>query len=185
MTQTTDPWLHPIKPAELKKNHSHDFTLEPTAEIRKSLAQTLKILGIRKLRLTGTLSPTGRNDWHFSGQLGATVLQECVATLDPVTTRIDEPVERSFVKDWEPPEAGSEMEMPEDDSTEPLGEMIDLGQIMAEALALALPPYPRADGSVPVEINYTEPGKQALDNETAKPFAGLSALRDRLTDDDT
>lgn len=182
MTQTNDPWLHPVRPADLKKTRTHEFTLEPDAQTRKALAETLGIIGIRKLRLNGSLTPAGQHDWHFDGQLGATVVQECVATLEPVTTRIDEPVDRTFIKDWEPPEAGSELEMPEDDSTEPLGDTIDLGQIMAEALALALPPYPRAEGANPVEINYTEPGKQALDNETAKPFAGLSSLRHKLTD---
>lgn len=180
MTTVTEPWLYPIKPADLKKNHAHDYVLEPGAETRQKLAETLGILGIRKLRMVGQLRPAGKTDWQFSGQIGATVVQPCVVTLDPVTTRIDEPVERSFVKDWVTPDTGSEMEMPEDDTTEALAEIIDLGQIMAEALALALPAYPRSQGADPVEFNYTEPGKTALNEETAKPFAGLSALRDRL-----
>jgi uncharacterized metal-binding protein YceD (DUF177 family) len=180
MTQANEPWLHPVRPADLKKNHAHDFVLEPSAEIRQILAQTLGILGIRKLRMQGQLQPVGQNDWRFTGRIGATVVQSCVVTLDPVTTRIDEPVERVFIKDWETPDSGSEMEMPEDDTTEALTDVIDLGQIMAEALALALPPYPRSGDAEPVELNYTEPGKTALNDETSKPFAGLSALRDKL-----
>jgi hypothetical protein len=34
--------------------------------------------------------------------------------------------------------------MPEDDTTEALPERLDLSAVMAEALALALPDYPRA-----------------------------------------
>ncbi len=37
-----------------------------------------------------------------------------------------------------------EAEMPEDDTAEPLPEVIDPGAVMFEALALALPDYPRA-----------------------------------------
>ena len=55
------------------------------------------------------------------------------------------------------------------------------GQVLAEALALALPDYPRGDEEVIGEQVFTEPGKEAMTDEDAKPFAGLAALRDKLT----
>ena len=42
---------------------------------------------------------------------------------------------------------GDEVEMPEDDTVEPMPEVIDLAEVAAEALALALPLYPRAPGA--------------------------------------
>ena len=117
-----------------------------------------------------------------TGQLGATVVQPCVVTLAPVVTRIEEPVGRSFVAGWEPPQ-GDEVELPEDVDTEPLGTAIDLGAIMVEALALALPAWPRAEGADLDEAVFTEPGKAPMTDDDAKPFAGLAALRDKLSKD--
>ena len=43
-----------------------------------------------------------------------------------------------------PEPEGGEVEMPQDDATEALGDTIDLHGLFAEALALALPDFPRA-----------------------------------------
>ena len=55
---------------------------------------------------------------------------------------------------------------------------------MVEALSLALPQYPRKDGVELGQIDYTEPGKQALTDEDVKPFAGLAGLRDAMKKDE-
>ena len=52
------------------------------------------------------------------------------------------------------------------------------------ALALAIPPWPRAPGVEPVEMSVTEPGKEAMTNDDVKPFAALKSLRDKLANDD-
>ncbi len=183
MAQRNTPWLAPVTVADLHGKKRLAVDLQPDAATRAALATDLGIPAIRKLRLTGEVTPASSRDWLFQGQLGATVLQECVVTLDPVTTRIEEPVMRLFVADYVEPDHGSETEMPEDDTTEALGTTIDPGQIMAEALALALPPYPRKEG---VELDaalFTEPGQQAMTDEDARPFAGLAALKKSLSDD--
>ena len=156
------------------------FLLEPTADERTALAQELGISGIRKLRFEGVVTPDGSTDWRLDASLGATVVQPCVVTLDPVTSRLDTQVSRRFVRDMPDLTDAAEAEMPEDDSLEPLPETLDLYAVMSEALALALPDFPRADGVEPVEISVTEPGKKAMTDEDAKPFAGLAALRDTL-----
>lgn len=144
----------------------------PDAEGRAAVAAHLGIPAVRKLRLVGRLVPEGREDWRLVAELGATVVQECVVTLAPVTTRIDEPVERRYLADLPEDEAG-EVEMPEDDSVEALPASLDLGAVMIEALALALPPYPRAEGVELGEVVVTEPGADPLTEEAARPFAGL------------
>jgi len=55
-------------------------------------------------------------------------------------------------------------------------EALDLEEVMAEALALALPLYPRAEGVDLGEAVYTEPGKRPMSDEEAKPLAGLAEL---------
>jgi uncharacterized metal-binding protein YceD (DUF177 family) len=152
------------------------FDLSPGAEERAAVAADLGIAGVRKLRFEGWLRPEGRQDWRLEGQLGATVVQESVVSLEPVTTRIDERVERRYVADQGEPELG-EAEMPEDDTIEMLPASLDLAEVMLEALALAVPPYPRAEGEELGEVVVTVPGAEPLTEEKAKPF---SALRDAI-----
>ena len=159
------------------------FDVTPDAEARAALAERLGILGLRKLRLSGQFVPEGKRDWRLDAELGATVVQACVVTQTPVTTRIDETVERRYLARMPDLPEGEEIEMP-DDTIEPLPATLDLGAVMAEALTLALPPWPRAEGAELGEHVHAEPGTRPMTDEDARPFAGLKALmRDR--DDDT
>jgi uncharacterized metal-binding protein YceD (DUF177 family) len=157
------------------------FQLTPDAETRDALAEELDILGIKKLTFTGEVRPDGKKDLALTGHLGATVVQPCGVTLDPVTTRLEEPVTRRYVAGYEMPEE-AEAEMPEDEDIEALPDEIDLAAVMAEALALNLPPWPRAEGIEPLEIAVTEPGKAPMTDDDAKPFAALKSLKDKLGD---
>jgi len=105
------------------KPTAFDLTLDATA--RAGLAQDLGIVAVRKLRFAGQIAPLGATDWQLTATLGATVVQDCVITLEPVTTRIDDPVTRTYVADLPEPDA-AEVEMPEDDSLDPLPEHVDL-----------------------------------------------------------
>lgn len=182
MTQNT-PQNTVLMVADLRQNAPNRFAVEPDGPARGALAQELDLLELPKLRFTGEIRAAGKNDWMLSGVLGATVVQPCVATLAPVKTRLDQPVERLFLAGYQSSEE-PESEMPEDDRIEPLGDRIDLGAILAEALSLALPAYPRAEGSGAVELRVTEPGKEALSDDDVKPFAALKALRDQLSGDE-
>jgi hypothetical protein len=51
---------------------------------------------------------------------------------------------------------------------------------MIEALALALPPYPRSDSAEVAEFTVTEPGKTPMTQADLRPFAGLAALKGTL-----
>ncbi|MEX0351616.1 MAG: DUF177 domain-containing protein [Paracoccaceae bacterium] len=171
-----------LRVADLPQNSPTEFKLRPAAPELSRIAEGLDLLGLRKLELSGQIAAQGRKDWHLSANLGATVVQPCIVTLDPVTTRIDIPVSRIFLAEWEEPEA-SEVEMREDDESEPLTPELDLTRIMIEALALALPQYPRSQGAEAGEMVFTEPGKEPLTDEDVKPFAGLADLRDALKKD--
>ncbi|MFA8442921.1 DUF177 domain-containing protein [Yoonia sp.] len=172
-----------LRLADLATRKPTAFDLSPTADERKAIAAELGIVGIKKLRFTGALAPQGRHDWALTADLGATVVQECVVTLDAVTTRIDEELTRSYVADMPEIEA-SEVEMPVDDTVEALPETLDLAQVMIEALTLALPLYPRAKGADLSQAVFAEPGVAPMTDDDAKPFAGLGALRERLENKD-
>ncbi len=173
----------PLRVAALSTRHANRFHLRPDTEGRAAIAADLDLVALRKLDFRGTLQAEGRRDWRLEGQLGATVVQTCVITAEPVTTRIDMPVMRLFRDEPAPGPAaqeGGEAEMPEDDRIEPLGTEIDPGAVMIEALALALPDYPRKPGAALGEdgaLVASPPGAAPIDEASAHPFAALAALR--------
>ena len=178
--QSNPSWSHIIRIADLPARKSTPFELVPGDKASGAIAAELDLIGLKKLRFTGELAPLGKDDWRLTAHLGATVTQPCIVTLAPVATRIDEDVSRTFVSELPEFHAGSEVEMPEDETVEPLTASIDLGALMVEALALALPLYPRAEGAHLSQAIFTEPGAEPLSYEEARPFAGLKALRDKL-----
>ncbi|MFT3972228.1 MAG: DUF177 domain-containing protein [Amaricoccus sp.] len=154
-----------------------DFDISPEPREAVALAGLLGAQAVRKLRFVGRLVPVAKGGWALEAELGATVVQTCVVSLEPVTTRIDEPVRRAFV-----PQAATGPEIvvspDEDDEVEPLGDRIDLGRIATEALALALPAYPRKAGAM-LQAGGDD------DADRPRPFAALAALREKLGPGDT
>lgn len=175
-----------LRLADLANRKPTHFDLTPDAGKRTAIAADVGVTSIKKLRLQGQITPAGKRDWTLTADLGATVVQDCVVTLAPVTTRIDEPIKRIYLADYTPP-AGNEVEMTDDDTIDPLPESIDLFDLLSEALVLALPPFPRAPGAELGQTVHTEPGQAPMTDDDAKPFAGLGDLRDALqknADDD-
>lgn len=171
MTDTPDLSLT-LRVADLAARKPTEFDLVPTGPQLTWLAGQVGADKLRKLRFAGQLVPQGGRDWHLSARLGATVVQPCVVSFAPVTTRIDEPVLRTFLAHM-PANSEAEVEL-QDDSLEPLGSEIDLVAVLSEALALAMPLYPRAPGLAFAAATYTEAGAQPLD-DTIRPFANLRA----------
>ncbi len=176
-------YSYPLRVSELPTRRSTRFKLEPDSDVRAQISAELQVLQIRKLRFEGDVSSAGKSGWKLEGQLGATVVQTCVVSLEPVSTRIEQSVSRRYL-DSIAAVTDAEIEMPEDDSLEPLSETIDVGLVMFEALALAIPVYPRREDSELDTGIFTEPGQKPMSDEDAKPFASLAALRDKLNKGD-
>ena len=155
------------------------FTFSPDAAARAAIAADLGLIDLPLLQVKGELRPVGRHDFELSAELTATAVQPSALTLVPVSTEIRETVFRRYLADFSYPE-GEEAEMPEDDSSEPLPETIDISAVSAEALALALPLYPRAADESLGEAVFAAPGVAPLREDDLKPFAGLAALADKL-----
>ena len=181
--QTTLPQIAPlILVASLNGRKPRELLVEPDAGQCAAIARYLNLTALRKLRFSGQLTPSGTQDWELSGTLGATIVQPCSVTLAPVTTRIDERVIRRLIADWSEPE-GDEVEMTMDPQTDPLGIKIDISAIVIEALSLAIPDFPRAEGVVldaDGVMRAAPEGDVPLDDDAVKPFAGLAALRAKL-----
>ena len=169
---------------DLKASAAHEFNIELDAAARADVAKRLGILGVKKARLSGRVTPVGKMDWALKAELGATVVQSCVVSLEPVTTRVEDTVLRSYLAN--PPELtdAAEVEMPEDDTVEPLPVTLDLQDVLSEALSLVLPTYPRAPDVDFSDAQFSAPGTTPLTDEDVRPFAGLKSLRDKLKDND-
>lgn len=173
-----------LRVADLPTKSATAFALRPDRETLDAIARELDLSGVRKLSFEGEITALGRSDWQLRGTLGATVVQPCVVTLEPVTTRIDTDVTRQFVADFQEPD-DPEVEMVDDTTTEPLGPWIDPAAVMIEALALAAPDYPRKDDAELGQMVYTKPGDAPMTDDDAKPFAGLAGLKSALDKDDS
>ncbi|MEM8790763.1 MAG: DUF177 domain-containing protein [Pseudomonadota bacterium] len=187
MTETADtksvtPPSHPLELAELTRDADTAFDFSLSADDCSTAARFMRIREIREARFEGSISPWQESGWSLKGRLTAITVQDCVVTLAPVTQYIEEDVLRRFIPEASMAEATEILVDAEDenDGPEPIGPRIDLAAVMLEGLALALDPYPRADGAKLETSAFTEPGVAPMTDEDARPFAKLAALRSKL-----
>lgn len=157
--------------AQLNPHRPIPVDIKPDDGLLIGLAHELEVIRIESLRLEGRLSAQGEQDWMFEGRVTGVVIQACVATLEDVTTQVNEDIRRIWVHDYKHPDE-DEMEMGEED-IDPLGAVIDMGDVLTEALTLALPQYPRLETAPQVEAAPQEPDEGEAKR---KPFADLAAL---------
>lgn len=159
-----------LRVAHLSPERKNTFSFAANTEERAAIAEDLGLLGLENFSFEGAVTAEGKREWRLRGRMRARIVQECVITLEPVKTRLDEEVLRIFSPDLAAPDS-EEAEMG-DDSLEELGQFIDIGDIALETLALSLPPYPRKDGAALPEAD----APPAEETETRRPFAGLGDL---------
>lgn len=168
----------PFRVAGLSARKPTRFAFRPDAEGRSAIAAALGLLDLPFFVFGGEIRPAGRSDFELVADMKAKVVQPCSISLAPVPAEIAEPVHRLYQAEFHQPEA-EEAEMM-DDEAEPLPEVLDIAAIAVEALALALPLYPRAPGVELGEVNYAEAGVAPITDADLRPFAGLASLADRL-----
>ena len=111
---------------------------------------------------------------RLQGHLTADVVQSCVVTLGPVPAHLEVDFEMSFSASAVEP-AVADLDPLAEEGPEPIPEgVIDLGEAVAQQLAIALDPYPRAPGA---SLEALEEAKQLLEQGTRNPFAELASLK--------
>lgn len=152
------------------------FEIEAKEGERAALAARFGLLGLEALTAVLLVrKPAGRPYVRVSGRLSARVVQACVVTLAPVASSLEEDFAVMYSLAPLPVPIRGEVRVdPEDEELEPVPPGgIDLGELTAEQLSLALDPYPRAEGA---ELDRRSWG-EGEEEERPKPFAGLAALR--------
>lgn len=157
------------------------FAVEAGEAERAALARRFSLPGIGRLACSGTLSPGAGGRWRLRARLDAEVTRICVVSLEPFAARVEEEFEIRFAA---PADGDGEAELDigaEDDEPLPPGGELDVGEIAAQQLSLALDPFPRAPGAAwtdRVEAGEEQPPQPA--NEQARAaFSSLSRLAGR------
>jgi uncharacterized metal-binding protein YceD (DUF177 family) len=169
-----------IELAAIRDREEFAFEIRPEPAEAAALARLMGAISVRRMRFAGRLVALPSQGWQLEALLGATVVQPCVVTLEPVTTRIDQDVTRRYLPANGLTQAEVAIDPDEDDEVEPLGPRIDLGLVAIEALALALPAYPRSPGATLTPEAFAARDARASGDAEAKPFAALAALKDKL-----
>lgn len=157
-----------------------EFDLEADREQKAALARRFGLVSIDSLEahLTATWLKTGRI-LSISGRVSATVTQSCVITLDPVPATVAEDIDIVFARD-----SADTADIIDPSEVEPLdGETLDLGEVAAEEMSLALDPYPRHPDIDPAALELG-PGARLVSEEEASeapkkanPFEILAELK--------
>ena len=150
--------------------------IEADAEERAALVRRFGLVEIGRLAAEAKLIREGA-EIRVSGRMTGSVVQSCVASGEPVEAVVDEPFALVFrpLPSGGRPDEEVELEAAELDVSFYEGGSIDLGEAVAETLALTLDPFPRSPGAI-----ETLKAAGVKSEEEAGPFGALAALRDKM-----
>ena len=139
---------------------------------RAALVRRFGLAGLDRLEASYTLTREAAG-FRARGRIAADLAQSCVATGEPVAETIDAPFTLKFLPaDLAAPEA-EEVELDEEDCDTIFyeGGAIDMGEAVAQTLALTMNPWPRASDA---DTKLVEAGVKR--EEEMSPFAALKGL---------
>jgi uncharacterized metal-binding protein YceD (DUF177 family) len=142
---------------------------------RAALKQRFGLLGVDMLTAWAEVTREGEAAIAV-GALKASVTQACVASGEPVPAKIVEDFALRFVPESsDAPADEIELDATDLDEIAYSGSSIDLGEAVAQTLALALDPFPRAPNA-----DDALRAAGVVGEEDVGPFSALKGLRDRL-----
>jgi uncharacterized metal-binding protein YceD (DUF177 family) len=136
------------------------------------LAERFGLLELPSLRAELTVNPTRAGKaYAVEGKLTADAVQKCVVTLEPLPAHIEHDIAALYTM-GESGEPHDGLIDPDEAEVEPVIEgVIDLGELVAQHLGIALDPYPRKPG-----VEFQEPIGTA-EKAASNPFAKLAELK--------
>ena len=160
----------PIPLADINR-HAVTRRIEATPAEEASLAKRLNVEALSGLK--ADLTAVKRHGVILvSGTFEAQVRLVCVVTLEPFDTVLAGEIEEEFVESdhrEEPTELDIDLDTPEPLS----GDTLDVGELVAQCLALEIDPHPRAPQADLSELEAPEPDGV----DPAHPFAELRKLQ--------
>ena len=160
------------RPVALTNLAGGEIRIMAGTDERVALARRLGLVALDSLHATVCLEPEENGGIvRLRGTLRADVTQACVVTLEPVRSSVDALFERRYAR-----AEGQRSPEPEDippDGEEPpepvVGDTVDLGEAVAEQLALEIELFPRTPGAA-----FSEYFSRTVDIEDAEDGVELS-----------
>jgi uncharacterized metal-binding protein YceD (DUF177 family) len=165
-------WSVPVAVAEIPET-GRRIDMAADAHMREAIAKVAGVLAVSRFEAEFDLTRHGRDGVRVVGSVSATIEQQCVLTLEPMESKVEEAIDLIFAAQHKPPldadsvkeraTAGEPPEMLRDG-------IVDLGAVAVEFLILGIDPYPRKPGAV---LSVPQAKEKVADH----PFAALAALK--------
>ena len=181
-----DPEWSVLVDAQTVTANPQKMRISAAEDVRKLLCERLDLATISSLSADVTLHREKGNVIHVNGLMKANVTQNCVVTMDPVQTQIEQTFEGWYADQdrivmlakarHERLGRLTDSEIPileEKEDPEPLvNGMIDIGELVVQSLSLELDSFPRRRG-----LEETEPAEVSVGpvevSIRKNPFEGL------------
>jgi hypothetical protein len=129
--------------------------IDADARQREALAAAHGLVSVERFHAELHVAPWKRNGVKVSGHVEADITQECVVTLDPLQSKIEEEVEGLFLPadsklGREGFDTSGEIHVAAEGPDSPetfTGDMIDVGALAEQFFGLGIDPYPRKPGA--------------------------------------
>ena len=164
------------------------LVVEANEKERAALAERFELVSINSLRAELEVKTASNGEVTVRGPMSAEIVQNCVATLEPVPETVEDTVEVLFsphVSEDDMPSNPDDLENLSEEELmalleqpEPLVDgKIDLGEVVAQFLAVAMDPYPRKDDA---ELPESIQSEEEADADKPNPCAQLAGLKEQL-----
>lgn len=164
---------------------SVSITLEADEKEREGLAKLWKIVGVKSLKADLKMSRWKRDGLRIAGTFVGELVQDCVVSLKPIPTRIEDEFVNHFVPDTsklarqdnlQNGEVIIDIDGPDIPDTF-TGNTIDIAAVVTEFAAMAIDPYPR-DPEAEIAEKFQRGSDD--DDKSPSPFAALASIKSEL-----
>lgn len=163
------------RPIPVERLGSTDFveTIEADPAERARLTERFRLVSLDRLDASVRVQRRQGGIVRVVGRLVADVVQTCVVTLEPFPSHIEDGFSMDFTEEAAEPVQDLSLDA-EIEAPEPIeGGIIDVGELVAQYLSLALDPHPRAPGAA-LDPRWFESGAG-----DPSPFAVLEKLKQK------
>lgn len=164
-------------PVDKLRGQDKDERIEANDQELEALARRMGVVALKSLHATLHLRRIHSGEMvEVKGHFQANVIQDCVVSLEPFEAQVEEDFIAYFARPESIPKT-EDMAIDDDNSPEPFlphGD-IDIGELTAQHLALAIDPHPRKPGAT---FKIEKEGEA----KPANPFAVLADFRAKKKD---
>lgn len=155
----------------VSQSDGREIAIVADAAERERLAERFDLVRVDALEATVTIGKDGAAI-TATGRMTAAIVQSCAVSGEDLPASIDEPIALRFVTEADARDEEIELEAGDLDEIAYAGDRFDLGEALAQSLALAIDPFatgPEAE-RIRREVGLREP-------EMENPFAALRGLK--------